>query len=234
MKTSGLAAAAIIAGMLAAVGCHLYLSGCERYLQSAHEPCELLVARRTIAEGEKLGREDVEVARLARRLVPVRALTTADLVLLDGAHARREVVAGSPICATDLVEAGRAMLARRIAPSRRAMTVPVSRVTSVAHMIAPGDRVDILVAGRRDALEPVSSSATQSRLVEVVLENAEVLAVGSDLDPNIDPPRDYDSVTIHVTTAEADQVLAAMVRHGSWDGLTLLLRGAVEEVAQAR
>ncbi|MEZ5962273.1 MAG: Flp pilus assembly protein CpaB [Planctomycetota bacterium] len=233
MKPTHFAIVAVASGLLAAIGTELYLGTRQRTLERAYEPVEILVAASTIAAGDEIQPDRVQIARLSQCLVQPDALQPADRVLLDGARARREIPAGSPLRPNDLADHGPADLVHRIAAGRRAMTVPVSRVTSVSNLVRPGDRVDLLVADQPRDWEPQAAAADARASVEVVLEDVEILAVDRAMDPTA-LQQEYDTVTIHVTPADASKVLAAMSRHGSWSGLTLLLRSRDSEAVATR
>lgn len=113
--------------------------------------------------------------------------------------------------------------ARRIKPGNRAFTVPVQSNRAVENFISPGAHVDVI--GTFEVAEDTMVS-------RVLLENAEVMAVGE-----IDSPGEYDnqdrpsynSVTLQAGAKIIETFLAeAEVATGA---LTLVLRNPCEDAA---
>ena len=77
-----------------------------------------------------------------------------DINLVVGATVRRTVAAGQPLFANALVRPGEpGFLATVLTPGMRALTLPTTAVAAGQGLIAGGDRVDIILALNKSALE---------------------------------------------------------------------------------
>ena len=110
-------------------------------------------------------------------------------------------------------------IALQIAPTRRAVTIPVDEIRGVAKLIRPGDHIDIIAA------LDVGKGAQQRREVKTILQNVPVLATGVNIVNNIprlldvetnpsDPAwvrlasdSKYSSITIEVNPQEAQMLV---------------------------
>ena len=66
-------------------------------------------------------------------------------------------------------------LSLQVSPGKRAITLPVDEVRGVAHLIKPGDRVDLLVALDKSS---GSRSGGQKRYIKTLLQDVIILATG--------------------------------------------------------
>jgi pilus assembly protein CpaB len=109
----------------------------------------------------------------------------------------------------------RATLSALVKPGMKAVTIRVNDVEGVGGFVLPGDRVDVVLTRQID-----KGSAT----TEVVLQNARVLAVDQSADERAAKAAVAKSVTLEVSTVEAQKVWLA----SSVGNLSLLLRKAGE------
>lgn len=107
----------------------------------------------------------------------------------------------------------RATLSALVKPGMKAVTVRVNDVEGVGGFVLPGDRVDVVLTRQIE-----KGRAT----TEVVLQNARVLAVDQSADERAAKAAVAKSVTLEVTTVEAQKVWLA----SSVGNLSLLLRQA--------
>lgn len=70
-------------------------------------------------------------------------------------------------------------VALQVAPTKRAVTIPVDEVRSVAKLVRPGDRVDIVAA------IDVGKGVAQERKVSTIMQDVVVLATGVSIVNNI-------------------------------------------------
>jgi pilus assembly protein CpaB len=137
-----------------------------------------------------------------------------DSVALPGLMEKMEDVAGhvlinaiaanEPVLRRDLAAASSFGLAAKIPDGMRACAVKTNEVMSVAGFIFPGSRVDVLVTLRG---EQSNGSTTTTR---TVLQNAQVLATGTRIDP--DPngkPENVTVVTLLVTPEQSEKLALA-------------------------
>lgn len=128
---------------------------------------------------------------------------------LVGQIVRRTVPAGQALTSDDFATTLDQQIAQSLQPGLRAIAVPLTKVDSVSALLAPGDRVDVLISMREtDALNPqvlanpnyghttvdgtVDTTPyisidefVNSTTVKVVVQNVQVLAVNvRSTDPN--------------------------------------------------
>ena len=124
-----------------------------------------------------------------------------------------------PVLALKITGPGqRATLSSLVGKGMKAVTVRVNDVEGVGGFVLPGDRVDVVLTRQLD-----KGSAT----TEVVLQNARVLAVDQTADDRAAKAAVAKSVTLEVSTVEAQKVWLA----SSVGNLSLLLRKAGETAA---
>lgn len=127
-------------------------------------------------------------------------------------------------------------LAPQVTPGKRAMAIAVDETSSVAKLIKPGDRVDVI------AVVDLGSSAggRETKMAKTLLQDVVILAVGRnitnniarrvDLDSSTGKPRvrsltefdGYSSVTLEVDPGQAQ--LVAAITAGGANKLILTLR----------
>ena len=108
---------------------------------------------------------------------------------------------GAPILDRDLAIPGTG-LTTKIPDGMRALALRSDEVVGVAGFLFPGSHVDVLVTYRSETA-PEPATAT-------VLQNVEVLAAGSQVQPNLDgKPSSVNVVTVLVTPNDAERVVLA-------------------------
>jgi pilus assembly protein CpaB len=111
------------------------------------------------------------------------------------------LAAGAPILDRDLAIPGTG-LTTKIPDGMRALALRSDEVVGVAGFLFPGSHVDVLVT-YRSTTAPEPATAT-------VLQNVEVLAAGSQVQPNLDgKPSSVNVVTVLVTPNDAERVVLA-------------------------
>ena len=124
---------------------------------------------------------------------------------------------------------GRPTLSNRLEAGKRAVSIPVNRVTGVAGFVVPGDRVDVVLIqqlrdnGGVEGAPPVASGAIPSQQgglsfategggqvsALTLLENVRVLSVDQIADERRAEPVVVASVTLELSPAEARTISAA-------------------------
>jgi pilus assembly protein CpaB len=138
--------------------------------------------------------------------------TEANIKDYVGAVVRRGINAGQPIMPSLIVKPGdRGFLAAVLKPGMRAVSVAVGDVSGIAHLIQPGDRVDLLLTETIVPVDGTETSGNQDRkAAETVLENIRILAVETVLDDVKKQPIDGKTVTIEVTPKQAEMITIAV------------------------
>jgi len=138
--------------------------------------------------------------------------TDQDIKSFVGAVVRRGITAGQPIMPAMIVKPGeRGFLAAVLKPGMRAVSVGVTDVAGISHLILPGDRVDLLLTQTLVAEPSDEESGNKDRKgAETVLENIRILAVDTVLNDVKNEPIDGKTVTIEVTPKQAEMITIAV------------------------
>lgn len=210
MRTRLALLAAVILGILAAVGVRMYITQTTKEVKGKYRRVAIAVAKKTLNRGTYLKDSDVD-----RVDVEVQAIRE-DHILYDGRRrwlgreVSRRVKARQPIFQSDfLMPEPIAVGTKNIDTSWRAITIGTDQIAGVAGLITPNSRVDILGTFRVPGRGPESATTT---VTKVVARNVQVIAVDHRTDLRI-PVRagrrgaaldyGYSSVTLHVTPLEA-------------------------------
>jgi pilus assembly protein CpaB len=195
---------------------------------------EVLVieAKRDIKEAETINETMLELKLVPKRFLEPAAMSyekreddkesSQGLKNLAGMVAVVPIKKGEQITLNKMVEPGiRTGLAPQIAPGKRAVAVPVGETSSVAKLVKPGDRVDIIAV-----LD--MGGGKEGKIAKTIFQDVVVLAVGRSVTGNIartveqDPnggkdkikslAEDYSfaSVTLEVEPLQAEQLALIM------------------------
>jgi pilus assembly protein CpaB len=175
----------------------------------------LVVARQPLRFGTELNESALEEVPWPVASMPAGAFTKISDIMRGG---RRVVLTAiepnEPVLALKITGPGqRATLSALVKPGMKAVTIRVNDVEGVGGFVLPGDRVDVVLTRQID-----KGSAT----TEVVLQNTKVLAVDQIADERAAKAAVAKSVTLEVSTIEAQKVWLA----SSVGNLSLLLRQA--------
>ena len=211
---AGLLALATGAGLAAAL---LAYFGLARQTQGAGAQATrpVVVAACALSARCPLTMALLRVQRLPTTDAPPGSVTATEE--LTGQVTTTAIAAGEPVT-RGMVTVRSALpgMAWAIAPSRRAVSVPLDAVSGVAGFLEPGDHVDVLAT-----LESGSGQV----VTRTILQNARLLAIGSRTEAapatggGEDKPAT--SATLEVTQTEAQEI-AQSASHGK---LQLTLRG---------
>ncbi len=190
---------------------------------------KVLVAKANLPAGTFIKEEDVTWQKWPTDGVNSAYLVDGqnELSTVVGAVVRKGIVAGQPITEAQIARPGdRGFLAAVLTPGMRAVTIGVGDTTSVAGLVFPGDRIDLLLLQRMPKLKGEEANegdtGTYNPLTaETFLENVRILATDRRMNDLESEPKSLDTVTIEVTPKQAE-MLAAVKELGT---LSLSLRG---------
>ena len=156
--------------------------------------------------------------------VPAGAFTKSEELLGPGNSETRTVLRtiepGELVLKSKVTGFGEsARVATQVADGKRAFSIPIDAVSGVAGLVAPGDRVDILLT--RSINRQLSSS--------IILQNILVIATDQTSNQDSSTPRLATTATVEVNPTEA-QKLALAQQVGK---LSLSLRGMGELAGQS-
>lgn len=215
---------AIVFGLLAVFIAQVWLNN-QAHMQAKHfesnKPAvamkSIVVAAQPLRFGTDLNESMLKEIPWPADAVPAGAFSKIGDVLQGG---RRVVLTAiepdEPVLPLKITGPGqRATLSALVKPGMKAVTIRVNDVEGVGGFVLPGDRVDVVLTRQIDK----GSAST-----EVVLQNARVLAVDQSADERTTKATVAKSVTLEVSTVEAQKVWLA----SSVGNLSLLLRKAGE------
>lgn len=178
----------------------------------------VVVAKVDIREMETVDDTMLEVIQRPSDFVEPGAVIDPDLAV--GQVSATPIKKGEQILKTKLLQPGPDTgIALQVAPSKRAVTLPVDEVRGVAKLIRPGDRVDIFAA-----IESGRGISARKE-VALIMQDTVVLATGVhvvnnlprsfELDPNnknliqttLTGNTSYNTITVEVTPKEAQDLI---------------------------
>ena len=211
---------AILLGIAATYLSSTYLKNREKSIAAelkqgmSGQTIEVLVSTQNLPAGSTLGNT------LVKREVPVdlideNTLTPRDFDRVSGAKLVRPLRAGYPINVSFFIDKIRTF-SEAVEEGMRAITIEVDEINSMAQMVKPGNRVDLML------LVPDKSDPDGGFEVMMVLQNVKVLATGQSVVPKeytdtegkkqqtpSGKDQNYNNFTFEVTPQEAATIALA-------------------------
>lgn len=209
--TIALIVVSLLAGGAASYGAKNYISDSianyRSQLDGEYEKVRVVVASNDTLPGSPLRNASVSMREVPRAFLHKDSITEDQWRRYAGRLARSVLTAGAPVLASQLVDPDSGGLSETLEPGMRALTVPVDQISSISGLLAPGDRIDMLltVANRdRDQTFPL-------------LKDVLVLATGVDTRPpaqsssgfNDKATRPFNTVTVLVDPEQAAKIVHA-------------------------
>jgi pilus assembly protein CpaB len=179
----------------------------------------VVVAAADFSTGMPVPAEQLKVAEWPVSSIPAAAFPSVTEVFRGATtaadrEALKAIRTGEPILRTNISGfGGRATMSREVARGMRAVSISINDVSGVAGFILPGDHVDVMLTRQAEA----SNLAT-----DVILQNVTVLGIDQLSDQERDKPVVARTVTVEVTTEQAQKLTLAQ-QAGT---LSLALRNA--------
>jgi pilus assembly protein CpaB len=222
-------AALLFAGGTAFVASRLMGQKPVQQVQVQEQPGKkVLVAKGNLPAGTFIKEEDISWQKWPTDGVNDNYLLDGtDINTVVGAVVRKGIVAGEPITEAQIARPGdRGFLAAVLTPGMRAISIDVNEPSSVAGLVFPGDRIDVLLNMQFTITETGSDGSQQAsqyrpQTSETVLENVRLLATDRNLNDIEGEPKKINTVTIEVTPKQAEMIKVA----ASMGQLALSLRG---------
>jgi pilus assembly protein CpaB len=222
------------------------------------EEVTVVVATKNIPEYGTIREDMLAEATVFKKFRQPQTVTSiADIV---GKSTYVPIYEGEQITLSKLVtQDGKPVLARQVAKTTRAVTIPVSVRNAVAKLIRPGNRVDIIAAANYE-----TADNTMIYEVKTLIQNALVLATGKNLQnevptrvnrevmnflegkfedrkdfggartdilPNGRPADDYASLTLQLSPEDAEKIVFVETKFGEGRLFFTLRNGADQEMA---
>ena len=182
-----------------------------RSQQSKGATIAVVVPTRSMPPGALLEESVVASREVPADFVYDDMITVAQFDALKGHALIREVEKGKPLRKSDVRELF-ADFSGTLKPGKRAMTINVDEINSVAHMVEPGNLVDLMLV--------LSGSGEESSNQTVVpfLDQVRVLATGQKITQDDPASQDaqgrrrvsYSTVTLEVTPTQAARLTLAV------------------------
>jgi pilus assembly protein CpaB len=148
-----------------------------KYSQEPVRP--LVVAKRDLPAGEPLRAEDLKRVDWPQSSVPKGAFSTVEAVIKCKSVPLVPVVEGEVMLRSHLSQPNTGVgVTTLIERGKRAFSIKTDDPVTVAKLVYPGARVDVLTTVQRYAQKRGTHMVTRT-----VLQNVKVLAVGEDIDP---------------------------------------------------
>jgi pilus assembly protein CpaB len=147
--------------------------------------------------------------------------------------AREPFAPDEPITQAKIVAPGsRGFLAAVLNPGMRAVSIPVTATSGISGLVFPGDQVDILVSETLPAIA-ANNNASPPKAAETVLHDVRVLAVDQKLETKSGEAVVAHTVTLEVTSKQAEKIAVANEMGKLSLSLRSLARSSTEEEVDA-
>ncbi|MCW8164150.1 Flp pilus assembly protein CpaB [Verminephrobacter aporrectodeae subsp. tuberculatae] len=202
-KTWLLFGVALLIGLLAALGARSYLSNYMAAIEarSKSKTAALLVAKQGLKKGDALSTDTVAVRDVPVDYAHSNAITPEHFDRVEGQSVEHDVREGE-ILLWSLMQTKKApSFSARVGIGRRAITVHVDEINSISGLLEPSDAIDLILT-----LEQGGKKTTFP-----LLQNVRVMATGQRVvdDPKSGERRQYSTVTLDTTQAQAQSVVIA-------------------------
>ncbi|ESW84906.1 MULTISPECIES: Flp pilus assembly protein CpaB [unclassified Mesorhizobium] len=201
-------------GVLAVVLANIWLAGQRSAIARTDDVQRdtVVVAAVALKFGDILSADKLREVEWPSGAVPAGAYkTTQDLLTKDlpagggTKQALQSIGVNEPVLATKITGPGqRATLSAVLGEGMKAVSIRVNDVLGVAGFVYPGDRVDVLLTRTVRNAEGGDQS-----FVDVLLQSMKVLAVDQVADESKDSPTVVKSVTLEVSTKDAQKLTLA-------------------------
>lgn len=196
-------------GVLAVVLANIWLAG-QRNAMAKGDGAQrdtVVVAAMPLKFGDPLSADKLREIPWPAGAIPAGAFkTTKDALAGEGTRqALQTISANEPILTSKITGPGqRATLSAVLGEGMKAVSIRVNDVLGVAGFVFPGDRVDVLLT--RTAR---GDGGADKSFVDVLLQSMKVLAVDQVADESKDSPTVVKSVTLEVSTKDAQKLTLA-------------------------
>lgn len=192
--------------------------------QKGPETVRVLVAKRELNYGKRLGPKDLQWVQWPKAALPPGSFTSVEALFGEkGDQSRvvlRSIEPGEPVLEGKITKMGESpRMAMNVGDGNRALAISVDATAGVAGFVAPGDRVDIMLIRKIEG-QLVSS---------IVLQDVPIIATDQRSNTEATSPRLFRMVTVEVSIRDA-QKLALAQQVGR---LSLTLRGLSESTEGA-
>jgi len=230
MRQKFLMLAAVFFGVLAFIFTYQQIKQERSKIMSSAVRVKLIRMKNDVSEGDKLMESDIEAfegMRFASSAVNTMEIPWDRRADVIGSPLRSMVRKGDILTWRDFRQVftkDRSGLPAQTRSGWRAVSIPVSAVTSVSGLIRPNNFVDVIGTFH---FPDTKGDATLDTVTMTILQRVKVLATGTDIgyaqqngSNSLGAPRSYSTITLELTPKEVEMIIFAQQK-GS---LTLSLR----------
>ncbi len=184
-----------------------------------------IVASYNLPPGTKLDSDNLSVRSFPATSVPSDSLTPSEYVNLVGKVLQFALQPGDMVLPAHVTNLKPDSFSSKLSSGRRAITMPVDSINSVAGLLQPGDLIDLYV----------SFEYQRRRITAPLMQGVQVLATGlSTIDDNYNLYSDnhgsYNTVTLDVAPEDAVKLVAAR-QSGT---ITSVLRNQADDTSSTK
>lgn len=180
-------------------------------LQPVEDNAQIVVAAEQLPLGTRLIEKQVKVVSWPKSTPVAGSFSDASKVL--GRAVLVEVLPNEPIVESRLAaKEGGAGLTAAIPEGMRAQSIQVNSIIGVTGFILPASRVDLILTSvpPKSVTSSVKGMLGDEMASKIVLENLQVLAVGQNVQRDVDgKPQNVQEVTLLVTPEQAEKIALA-------------------------
>lgn len=182
------------------------------------------VASRTIPANSAVTDSDIKIAKVPKDLLNPKAVMDKSQIV--GKRLKDSIIQGEEIVADRLADESKVSLSFRMPAGKRALSIEVDEQTAVSGLLRPGDFVDIVASFEKEEAENGSTKTIYPRITSILLQNAEVLALGQDQAIADEKLKELPkTVTLAVDPQDVEKVIYA----SEYGVLRLVLRSAEDK-----
>jgi pilus assembly protein CpaB len=173
-------------------------------LQAQYKLISVVVAKSDLAPGSVLSAGTVALREVPKTFLHAEAIASEGWSDFAGRVLSRAVRSGETILSSHLAQGAGAGFSAQLPEGRRALTFPVNEEASIAGMLAPGDRIDLLF----------TTSAANESVTVPLLFSVPVIATGLRTQSNQNSLPDklqgaFRTITVSVTPMDAAKITLA-------------------------
>jgi pilus assembly protein CpaB len=173
-------------------------------LQAQYKLISVVVAKADLAPGAVLSGRTVALREVPKTFLHTEAIAADRWSDVAGRVLSRAVRSGETILGSHLAQGAGAGFSAQLPEGMRALTFPVNEEASIAGMLAPGDRIDILF----------TTTASNESVTMPLLFSVPVIATGLRTQANENSLPDklqgpFRTITVSVTPADAAKITLA-------------------------
>jgi pilus assembly protein CpaB len=173
-------------------------------LQAQYKLISVVVAKSDLAPGTVLSAKTVALREIPKTFLHTEAIGSETWSDIAGRVLSRSVRSGETILSSHLAQGAGAGFSAQLPEGMRALTFPVNEEASIAGMLAPGDRIDILF----------TTTAANESVTVPLLFSVPVIATGLRTQSNENSLPDklqsaFRTITVSVTPVDAAKITLA-------------------------